>query len=126
MLTSLAQLNYQLLGQRIDELLVTLQLAGCIFGVAIRRLVQLTLGVWTVLLGDFIVHWGRVGVVARQNLRQRCKHYKALQRFAYGLIFLCTNSQYIYYWGRSAMENQGLEWLKGVHSNCPFMGQSPG
>ena len=32
-LTSLAQLNYLLLGQLIDELLVTLHLAGCIFGV---------------------------------------------------------------------------------------------
>ena len=41
-LTSLAQINYQLLGPLINELLVTLQLAGCIFGVAIRHLAQLS------------------------------------------------------------------------------------
>ena len=33
--TSLAWLNYQLLGQFINELLLTLQLVGCILGVAI-------------------------------------------------------------------------------------------
>ena len=37
-LTSHAQLSYQLLGELIDELLVTLQLARCIFGVAIRHI----------------------------------------------------------------------------------------
>ena len=33
-----AELSYQLLGQLIDELLFTLQLAGCILGVTIRHL----------------------------------------------------------------------------------------
>ena len=41
-LTSHTQLSYQLLGQLIDELLAMLQLTGCIFGIAIRRLAPLS------------------------------------------------------------------------------------
>ena len=41
-LISRVQLNYQLLGQLIDELLVTLQLAGCISGVASCHLASLS------------------------------------------------------------------------------------
>ena len=41
-LTSRAQLNYQLLGRLVDEPLVTLRLAGCMFGVAIRHFAPLS------------------------------------------------------------------------------------
>ena len=37
----ISQINYQLLGQHIDELVVTLQSAGCTSGVAIRHLAPL-------------------------------------------------------------------------------------
>ena len=93
-MTSHAQLTYQLLGQIIDELVVTLQLAGCIFGVAIRHLAPLSkdedvgagvllcgrsghgrlrLGLWAfhALLGGGILafEWGGMNTLVN---RQKC------------------------------------------------------
>ena len=69
-LTSHAQLSYELLGQLIDKLLVTLQLATCISRVAIRHLAPLSMDED---LGKGVLLYGRSGH-ARLRLSLRAFH----------------------------------------------------